>query len=129
MTNVQMTIQCPSVPLVLMNLNKCFNLEATFYKTGFRITLCRQTLINSRPLQWGRGLLVKKLVLKIIDYEIECEEVVKLLGMDIDYQLNLDQHISSLCRKTGQQFNVLKRLSPFFYLSQIDSLYLCFYFI
>ena len=38
---------------------------------------------------------------------------MKLLGVDIDYQLNFDQHISNLCRKAGQQLNALKRLSPF----------------
>ena len=45
---------------------------------------------------------------------------VKLLGVDIDYQLNFDQHISNLCRKAGQQLNVLKRLSPF--LSRLNKL-------
>ena len=30
--------------------------------------------------------------------EIKCKEVVKLLGVDKDYQLNFDQHISSLCK-------------------------------
>ena len=54
------------------------------------------------------------MVLKISDSEIKCEEVVKLHGVDIDYQLNFDQHISSLCRKAGQQLNVLKRLSSFY---------------
>ena len=38
---------------------------------------------------------------------------MKLLGVYIEYQLNFDQHISNLCRKAGQQLNVLKRLSPF----------------
>ena len=47
-------------------------------------------------------------------------DVVKLLGVDIDYQLNFDQHISNLCRKAGQQLNVLKRLSPF--LSRLNKL-------
>ena len=31
----------------------------------------------------------KNLVLKISDSEIKCEEVVKLLAVDIDYQLDL----------------------------------------
>ena len=50
----------------------------------------------------------------ISDTQINCEDVVKLLGVDIDYQLNFDHHISNLCRKAGQQLNVLKRLSPFY---------------
>ena len=53
---------------------------------------------------WKRTL-VKNLVLKISDSEIKCEEVVKLLGVDIDYKLNFDQHISSSCRKAGLQLN------------------------
>ena len=68
----------------------------------------------------GEKTFAKNLVLKISNSGIKCEELVKLLGIDIDYQLNFDQHISSLCRKAGQQLNVLKRLSPF-YLSIADS--------
>ena len=45
---------------------------------------------------------------------MEFEEVVKLLGVGINYQLNFDQHISTLCRRAGQQLNVMKRLSPVF---------------
>ena len=41
---------------------------------------------------------------------IECEKVVKLLGIDIDYQLNFDKHINNLCRKASQQLAVLKRI-------------------
>ena len=54
------------------------------------------------------------------NHQINCEDVVKLLGVDIDYQLNFDQHISNLCRKASQQLNVLKRLSPF--LSRLNKL-------
>ena len=57
---------------------------------------------------------------KVSDTQINCEDVVKLLGVDIDYQLNFDQHISNLCRKAGQQLNVLKKLSPF--LSRLNKL-------
>ena len=69
----------------------------------------------------------KKLILKISDTEIICEEVVKLLGVDTDYKLNFDQHISNLCRKAGQQLNVLKRLSPF--LSRLNKLTIFYTFI
>ena len=67
------------------------------------------------------------MVLKISYADIRCEEVVKFLGIDIDYKLNLvllsmitDQHISNLCRKADQQLNVLNRLSPF--LSKLNKL-------
>ena len=33
-----------------------------------------------------------------------------ILGIEIDYQLNFDVHVSSICRKASQQLNVLKRL-------------------
>ena len=56
-----------------------------------------------------------KLTLKVSDTDIKCEYVVKLLGVDIHYQ-----HISNLCRKAGQQLNVLKRSSPF--LSRLNKL-------
>jgi hypothetical protein len=44
------------------------------------------------------------------DAEITCDEVVKLLGIDIDYQLNFNYHIKNICRKASQQLNVLKRI-------------------
>ena len=53
------------------------------------------------------------LVLKLSNSEIKCEEVVKLLGIDIDYQLNFDHHVSNLCRKAEEA-------QPFFYQSLID---------
>ena len=44
---------------------------------------------------------------------ISCNEVVKLLGIDIDYQLNFDKHIKNICRKASQQLSVLKRIGCF----------------
>ena len=51
----------------------------------------------------GERTFEKNMILKISDTETVCEEVVKLLGIDTDYKLNFDQHISNLCRKAGQQ--------------------------
>ena len=42
---------------------------------------------------------------------IECEDIVKLLEVDIDFKLNFNFYISKLCRKASRQLNVLKRLS------------------
>ena len=69
---------------------------------------------NFQAIAVGMRTFGKNLVLKISYTEIKCEELVKFLGVDIDYQLNFDQHISSLCRKASQQLNVLKRRSPFY---------------
>ena len=50
--------------------------------------------------------------MQIQNSNLSCETVVKLLGIDNDYQLNFDLHISNLCRKASQQLNILKRLGP-----------------
>ena len=42
-------------------------------------------------------------VFNIESANISCDEVVKLLGIDIDYQLNFDKHIKNICRKASQQ--------------------------
>ena len=42
------------------------------------------------------------------------------MGIDIDYQLKVDQHISNLCRKASQQLNVLKRIGS--YLTKLNKL-------
>ena len=44
---------------------------------------------------------------------IESEDSVKLLGVQLDYKLNFDPHISELCRKAATQLNVLKRLRSY----------------
>ena len=31
--------------------------------------------------------------------DIKCDEVVKLLGIDIDFRLNFDNHISNICKR------------------------------
>jgi hypothetical protein len=33
--------------------------------------------------------------------------------IEIDYQLNFDTHISTICRKASQQLNIIKRLGPY----------------
>ena len=49
-------------------------------------------------------------VFQIDDSNITCDESVKLLGVDIDFMLNFDGHIQSICKKAAQQLNILKRL-------------------
>jgi hypothetical protein len=45
---------------------------------------------------------------------------LKLLGIEIDYQLNFDIHISSICGKASHQLNILKRLGR--YLDRLSKL-------
>ena len=44
---------------------------------------------------------------------VKSEASVKLLGVNLDHQLNFDLHISDLCKKAATQLNVLTRLKPF----------------
>ena len=44
---------------------------------------------------------------------IKSEASVKLLGVNLDHQLNFDLHISDLCKKAATQLNVLNRLKHF----------------
>ena len=43
-------------------------------------------------------------------FEITTEKVVKLLGIEIDYKLNFNKHISSLCKKAAGQLNAICRM-------------------
>ena len=52
--------------------------------------------------------------------EITCDEVVELLGIDIDYQHNFNYHIKNIRRTASQQLNVLKRIGCF--LSKLNKL-------
>jgi hypothetical protein len=56
----------------------------------------------------GKKTYAKEPVFNIESANISCDEVVKLLGIDIDYQLNFDKHIKNICRKASQQLSVLK---------------------
>ena len=63
----------------------------------------------------------KEPVFDIESANISCDEVIKLLGIDIDNQLNFDKHIKNICSKASQQLSVLKRIGWFFfYLSLIS---------
>ena len=64
--------------------------------------------------------LDKNMKICIQNSTLSCEETVKLLVIEIDYQLNFDIHISSICRKASQQLNILKRLGR--YLDRLSKL-------
>ena len=53
------------------------------------------------------------LVANIKNEIISNNEIDKLLGVTIDYQLNFDEHVSSLSVKAGQKLNALTRISSF----------------
>ena len=50
----------------------------------------------------------------VADNTIPCEETVKLLGVELDYQLNFNEQVSRICQKVARQLNVLQRVSKFY---------------
>lgn len=49
----------------------------------------------------------------IDNVEIKCEDSVTLLGVNIDFLLNFNIHVSEICKKASKQLAVLKRLGRF----------------
>ena len=45
--------------------------------------------------------------------EIKCEDCVTLLGINIDFMLKFDDHVSEICKKASRQLAVLKRIGRF----------------
>lgn len=50
---------------------------------------------------------------QINNSEIKCEPNVNLLGVNIDFMLNFNNHISDICKKASRQLAVLKRIGKF----------------
>ena len=71
----------------------------------------------------GKKTHDKKHMIKINSATVVCEDEVKLLSVDIDFNLTFDSHIQSLCTKTAQQLNVLKRFSKNLYLLSKHTLF------
>ena len=45
--------------------------------------------------------------------KITSENSAKLLGIEIDNQLNVDNHVSTLCNKAGSQLNAIGKLKKY----------------
>ena len=50
---------------------------------------------------------------KVDSVEVKCEENVTLLGVNIDFILSFDDHLTDICKKASKQLSVLKRLGRF----------------
>jgi hypothetical protein len=68
----------------------------------------------------GKKTYEKHPTINIQNFELTCEDSARLLGIEIDYQLNLETHISTICRKASQQLNIIKHLGP--YLNRLNKL-------
>ena len=54
---------------------------------------------------WQKKAFEKLPVFNFESLNIICEEVVKLLGIDIDFNLSFDHHISYIYTNAAQQLN------------------------
>ena len=79
----------------------------------FRINKMQANPDKFQVLAVGKKTFNKNPSICIQNSSLSCESTVKLLGIDILYQLNFDVHIGKICRKASQQLNILKRLGPF----------------
>ena len=50
---------------------------------------------------------------RIGETDIKCENNVSLLGINIDFMLKFDDHVTEICKKASKQLAVLKRLGRF----------------
>ena len=102
------------------NLMKCLVEDSKTLIDWFDINWMQANPEKFQALAIGKKTFDKKPVFEINDVKISCDETVKLLGVEIDYLLKFDSHISSICRKAAQQINILKRLGK--YLTKLNKL-------
>ena len=97
--------------------------ESSILIEWFNINCMQANSDKFQAIAVGKKTYAKEPVFNIESANISCDEVVKLLGIDIDYQLNFDTYIKNICRKASQQLSVLKRIVlGFFFLAKLNKL-------
>ena len=96
---MRMTILCLMVILILMYL-PVLESESNVLINWFKVNKMQAKPDKFQVLAVGKKTFDKNMKIYIQNSTLSCEETVKLLGIEIDYQLNFDIHISSICRKT-----------------------------
>ena len=80
----------------------------------FRFNCMQANPDKFQAIAVGKKAHDKKPVIKIDSATIFCADEVKLLGVDIDFNLTFDSHIQSLHKNAALQLNILKRLSKMY---------------
>ena len=94
--------------------------ESNVLINWFKVNKMQANPDKFQVLAVGKKTFDKNMKICTHNSTLSCEETVKLLGFEIDYQLNFDIHISSICRQASQQLNIFKRLGP--YLDRLSKL-------
>ena len=63
---------------------------------------------------------------EIDDISLVAEDYVKLLGVNLDENLNYDTHIQQIRKKAGNHLNALKRFSPYISINHRMAIFRCF---
>ena len=70
----------------------------------------RVNKMQANPYKFQVMIKTLLFIFKILILLVKKTFKLHVLGIEIDYELNFDVHVSSNCRKASQQLNVLKRL-------------------
>ena len=93
-------------------------LEEVFLLTVFFFCFFLKNFMKANPTKFqaiciGKNAHENFASFKIDSVEIKCEENVTLLGVNIDFMLSFDDHVTDICKKASKQLAVLKRLGRF----------------
>ena len=98
---------------VLLHLKSVLEQESQILISWFD-----QNLMKANPDKFQVICIGKKTHDNIESFQIgqtniKCDDSVTLLGINIDYMLKFDAHVSEICKKASKQLAVLKRLGGF----------------
>ena len=86
----------------------------------FKINKMQANPDKFQVLAVGKKTYEKRPTINIQNFELTCEDSVKLLGIEIDYQLNFDPYNSTIFMKAFEHVLTIKHLGP--YLNRLSKL-------
>ena len=88
-------------------------MRVVFWLIGFFKISWKQITQNFRQFVLEKNAHDGITSFNIDSVEIKCDDNVTLLGINIDFMLRFDDHVSEICKKASKQLAVLKRLGRF----------------